>query len=164
MLTEKEKELYFQARDRALERHVEGVEFHREMIDGFATGLEATDPKNPANSDPKYGLDLTAIIGKIKSETNFGFAFMMGVLCRLEAAKGKQYSASWQKQGEESAFYNLSRKYDRLEALHSSKAEGGDNHADTLADMAVYAAKWNILRCEIDPAEFEKWILYVRGL
>jgi hypothetical protein len=160
MASEQEKNAYFAARDRAIERKAQGMTLYMEACEGFQSGLNMTDPMT---ADPHA---LSDYIDRVKSESNFGFGFICGVLCRLEAAKGKQYQASWQRQGEESAFYNTGRKFDRLEALRSptSEIQKGDNYADTLGDLAVYASKWNLLRAELHPKEFEKWILYVRGL
>jgi hypothetical protein len=157
MATERENEIYFAARDRALERHVEGTSLYEEAASGFHAGLHMTD----RTSD---GYSFSDIVEKIKTETNFGFGFICGVLARLEAVKGKHYAGSWQKRGEPGVLANVHRKTDRLEELINTDSQAGENLSQTLGDGAVYAIKWMTLRAELDPEEFLKWVKEVQGL
>lgn len=138
--------LYEEAKKRAIARDTEEFDGIR---NGFEDGISAVTHRG--------GIDrrrwLEVIVSRIKSESNYGFAFVCGMLCKLEAVKGKHYQASWQKHGETNAFANMSRKTDRLEAIMSGQ-QGGENLSQTLGDAAVYAIKWIVLRNEINPEEF----------
>jgi hypothetical protein len=150
MSADKTNELYFQARDRALERLVEGGDFLDQCMKGFEHGLLASQNEM-----------LESDFVNIKSESNYGFGYVLGVLAGLEAVKGKHYAASWQKRGELlGALPNVQRKHDRLETVMSNPpvSLAGESITETLGDLAVYAAKWAVLRAELTPEEFKKWI------
>lgn len=151
MASELEVKLYHEARDRALVRTVEGNTFRAECETGFSWGLAASE----GNMTNATKLELTE---KLKSESNFAFSFVCGLLCKLESVKGRSYAASWQKRGErDGAMVNVQRKFDRLESAIYGRTPG-ETLTQTLGDMAVYAAKWTVLRAEIDPAEFSAWV------
>jgi hypothetical protein len=95
---------------------------------------------------------------KIQSETNYGFSFVCGLLAALEAKKGKHYAASWMRRGEAGALANMQRKFDRLEVLTGQQSREGETLSEQLGDLAVYAIKWTVLRNEISPEEFRKWV------
>jgi hypothetical protein len=150
MPSELEVKLYHEARDRALTRLVEGNTFRAECETGFSWGLAASEGflSNAAKLE---------LVEKLKSESNFAFSFVCGLLCKMESVKGRSYAASWQKRGErDGAMVNVQRKFDRLEsALQGTQ---GETLTQTLGDMAVYAAKWTVLRAEISPEEFAVWM------
>ncbi len=159
MPSEKETQLYFQARDRALIRHVEGNEFYDECLSGFKAGLAASDGNlSDGNIFDK------ALADKLKSESNFAFCFVLALLSKMESVKGRSYGSSWQKRGEVGVLPNLMRKIDRLDTLLGSPTDAGENLSQTLGDAAVYSAKWLLLRAEIDPKEFSDWVLEVQNL
>ena len=165
MTTEKERELYFLARDRALERHTETMSLIRECREGFEAGISAA-ARGIGDDELARLVEL-----KIKSETNFTFPFICGFLSRLEAIKGKHYAASWQKRGEkEGALPNVQRKVDRLDVIAGQATEAGkpldagETSSQTLGDAAVYSIKWLALRAEIEPTEFLAWLMEVRDL
>lgn len=156
---------YFAARDRALERHVESANLISEAEQGFSLGLRwaTIGPTGPSFAE----VELDWIKEKIKSENNFAFGFVCGVLSRLEAVKGKHYAGSWQKRGEDGILRNLERKVDRLDILVNEEvadSTAGENLTQSLGDAAVYSMKWITLRAEIDPQEFINWVEEVRKL
>ena len=83
MATLKEQDLYFAARNRALERHVETNALQEELEEGFSRGLAAANPSYAGSE----AYDPTKYMDRIKTETNFGFGFVLGVMARLEAIK-----------------------------------------------------------------------------
>ena len=106
----------------------------------------------------------------LRSEDDFSFSKVCGILALIEAKKGKYYQASWQRQGLNSAFFNLRRKFDRLEvlvdALNAGESTGSqsENILETLGDAAVYAIKTIVLLSEADPDELQKWLEEVRQI
>lgn len=155
-----EQKLYFEARNRCMERIVEDIalttkstEFFRHGL-GIASGLRSiSDVANP----------IEFLLRNSKVETNEGFAIICGILARLEAVKGKSYQASWMKRGEESVFHNMARKFEIIEArMHGSKV--GEGLLTNLGDLAVYCIKEIQRQSELYPEEFKKWIEEVRSL
>lgn len=160
MATQREQELYFEARNRALERLIpdntgNNGRFMDELTEAFRDGIMAATFPNQFETQ-----DFT----RIKTETNYGFAFICGVLAKLEAVKGKHYAGSWQKRGEPVVLSNVQRKLDRLDQLLNTDSTAGENLSQTLGDGAVYSVKWLTLRAELDPEEFIKWVEEVRNL
>ena len=156
MVSEKETKLYYEARNRCLERIVKGGQLLEESVIGFDNGIRlATE-----------GRDLTlGMADKVLSETNFGFALTAGVCAGIEAKKGKGYMASWQKKGMPGALSNMQRKMDRIDAIVSSgNTEGGESLTTNLADLAVYCLKSIALQKELNPIEFAEWIEEARSL
>jgi hypothetical protein len=144
-------DLYIEARNRALERLVEGREFEAEVIQALKQGLVVAE-------------DNTSVIPPVLTETNHGFAFILGVLTRLEAKKGRSYGASWIKRGErDGALANVSRKHDRIAEIVTQDSPG-ESLTTTLADCAVYCIKWAARRAETHPEEFLDWLKEVQNL
>jgi len=145
LLAEKkqQEERYFLARNRALERSIRAIEMNREVLSAFRDGLHVAEGI----------MDPAECLAKCLPETNYGFAFMCGVLSRLEALKGQHYGASWMKRGEIGIHANVARKFDRLEELMQGVGEEGETVGVNCGDMAVYALKWMTFRAEFQPAE-----------
>lgn len=150
------QDLYFAARDRALARHIERIEFVQEAHPSFMEGLQGAFDRITA----------TDLAADVVTETNQGFAIVCGLLARIEAVKGKHYAASWEKRGESGVFANVARKFDRLDNLlgHEEGDDGGENVTQTLGDLAVYSLKWLCRRAMTHPLEFEKWIKEIQAL
>jgi len=152
----RDTDLYFQARDRALERTIEDKTFLIEASKAFQEGIAVAQNRNISPQE------LRQIVEGLKSETNYAFAFLCGVVSRLEALKGKSYRASWQKRGMSSAFMNLQRKYDRIDNIINLNGEDvGENLTSQLADTAVYSLKMTTFQAETNPEEVVNWLLEV---
>lgn len=157
-----ENQAYFDARNRAMERVVEGRQLIHQSVVGFTEGLSFV-------MIPEERETITVIANKLLSESNYAFAFICGVLAKLEAVKGKGYLASWQKRGmRESAFVNLQRKFDRIDSLINTmtggQSGGGESLSDNLGDLAVYAMKMIALQSTLNPAEVVKWLESLQAL
>lgn len=143
---------YHNACERGLKRVVSPVrDFNDQAVAAFKAGLGVAEG--------------TPILGNqgLEVETNFSFAFVCGLLCRLEAVKGKSYLASWMKRGYYGIKANLDRKWDRLEVIFEEiEDEGiaiaGEGLVTQCADLSVYALKLITLRAQQQPTEFQKWI------
>ena len=159
--------LYEDAKQRALARDAKGKEFLAQSMEGFAAGVMVADFKNrewwsEEGYDPDY---LDELRGRIQTETNYAFCFVLGVLAKLEAVKGKAHLASWQKRGEPEVLASIQRKFDRLDAIISLGETGGDETlTQNLAALSVYALKMVTLRAETTPDEFKSWVQEVQGL
>lgn len=95
-------------------------------------------------------------------------------LVKLQNSKGHQYGRSYCKFGEMSIFFNLSRKYDRVENIMKRAMENGvestlhgdssdsstaaETWNDTINDMAVYSLMWAGWLRENYPEEWQKFI------
>jgi hypothetical protein len=149
--SDNEIKLYIEARNRALARNTEGLEFDDECTGGFTDGLRVK-PTNPSWLLP---------------ETNDGFSRICGLLTVLQAKKGKSYAASWQKRGMQGAFTNLQRKYDRIDTIVNYDGDhppGGESLTSQLADMAVYAILMLSLQAQLNPVELEQWLQEIHNL
>lgn len=111
-----------------------------------------------------------AAIPTLRSEDDFSFSRVCGILALIEAKKGRYYQASWQRRGLDSAYENIRRKFDRLEVLVAALKAGegtgsqSENILETLGDAAVYAIKTIVLLSEADPNELQKWLEEVRQI
>ena len=79
----------------------------------------------------------------------------------LHYKKTLVYKESWKKHGEVvGVFANISRKFDRIEAVIVDKARATADEAltDTLADLAVYAAKYLTYLAEHYPVMFHEFV------
>lgn len=150
MVSEKETELFNEARNRCLERSTKGMELIRDSQRGFTEGIQVSE------GAPRFL--------EILSETNYGFAFVAGVCASIEAKKGKGYKASWQRRGMEGAKANIDRKYDRLTAIMEGEDSEGESLTTNLADLAVYCMKAIALQRELKPEEFNTWLEEARSL
>ena len=92
-------------------------------------------------------------------------------IIQLQDDKGQLYGRSWCKYGEVSAFFNLARKYDRLEnimqkalkygtqILHSKESQtANETFLDTVVDTAVYSLLWVGYIKENYPEEWKKFL------
>jgi hypothetical protein len=155
-------QLYNEAYKRAEERSIDGLSLMTQSIVAFRIGMQVA-------LGQEHLIDIPSIVEKlkdVKSETNFGFAFVCGVMAVLEAIKGKGYKASWQAEGEDSALYNIKRKYDRLKAQKGTEpgALSFEDRPTTAADLAVYGIKLTTWFNEFDPVSFKAWIKEVQQL
>jgi len=161
MATEKERDLYFAARNRALERHIEEEDLMVEAVDAYRAALVVALKEVPS-------LNLTHYVSSLKSESERGFPAVCALLTKLEAVKGKAYAASWQKGGElGSIFQNVQRKYDRIDNWFlqgGQSVPARESLTQTLGDAAVYIVKWLVLRAELAPEEFEAWVYEIQAL
>lgn len=153
---EEETKLYFEARDRAIARMVEGEEFRAESTHAFRGGIltvERTPEELPQNE----------LLEQVAPESNIGFAFICGILAKVEAVKGKSYQASWMKRGDESVFACLARKFEIIDAkMHGNDL--GESRTTNLADLVVYGIKEIARQATLHPEEFKAWIEEVRNL
>lgn len=156
----RERELYFAARNRALERLTDQNSLIHDSQEGFEAGIAAA-----CGSISSEEL-LELVKRNVAAESTWSFSFICGFLVRMEAIKGRQYLASWMKKGEKhGALVNVQRKMDRLDAAILL----GDNSVqetitETLGDQAVYDIKWLALRAEIDFEQFINWLEEIRKL
>ena len=160
MTSQPEQKLYFEARNRAMERVVEDIALTTKSSEYFRHGLGMTSGLHPVwgENDP-----ISFMTQNSKVETNEGFAIVCGILARLEAVKGKSYQASWMKRGDESVFANMARKFEILDAkMHG--LDLGETRTTNLADLAVYCIKEIQRQSELNPEEFKKWLEEVRSL
>ena len=94
-------------------------------------------------------------------------------IIQLQDDKSKLYGRSWCKYGEVSAFFNLARKYDRLEnimkkalnegtaILHSKESStANETFLDTVVDTAVYSLLWVGYIKENYP---EEWKIFLKN-
>lgn len=152
---EEETKLYFEARDRTLTRFVEGSRFREESQTGFSIGVAYADYPTPPTDVNTNDI--------ILPEDNRAFAFICGVLAKLEAVKGKSYQASWMKRGDESVFACLARKFEIIDAkMHGNDL--GESRTTNLADLVVYGIKEMARQAKLNPREFEAWVNEVRNL
>lgn len=158
MTSVSEQELYFQARNRCLERLVGGNSFRSECLSWFLDGIELIESEalRRLTSTPP-----DVVVKNILSETNSGFSTLCGVLAKFEAVKGKGYQASWMKKGSESIVANIQRKFDLVDArMHGN--EVGEGLITNLADLAVYCIKAIAWKAELSPDEMQVWLKEVR--
>lgn len=86
---------------------------------------------------------------------------LMELLIPFHAAREKTYKLSFAKRGEIGAWYNLARKYDRIDNLVEQvldEGKQGDTLVDTLVDTVMYGLKWLAVIRRIRPDDLEKWI------
>ena len=97
---------------------------------------------------------------------------IMPVLIKLQSDKGRQYGRSYCKMGETSIYFNVARKYDRIENIMKRALEdgvektlhGGDSSTatetflDTVADIANYSLLWVGWIKENYPDEWERFV------
>jgi hypothetical protein len=81
-------------------------------------------------------------------------------LSHLQYSKEGSYGRSWCKRGEQDIFFNMARKFDRLEnmTLHSKDDEVGESKVDTVGDEANYGMLWVTYILRNNPADFVKWL------
>ena len=93
-------------------------------------------------------------------------------LLRLQNDKGHQYGRSYCKMGDTSIYFNVARKYDRIEniirrALDNGVEKtlhGGDSSTatetflDTVSDLAVYSLMWAGYIRETHPDEWKRFL------
>lgn len=81
-------------------------------------------------------------------------------LLSLQYSKEGTYGDSWAKRGELGIFFNIGRKFDRLEniILNGARDEVGESEIDTIADMANYALLWLTHIMREHPDRYNAWL------
>jgi hypothetical protein len=159
MLSKLESELYEKAKQRALVRHTSYEEMYSESTRAYEMALAVAYAEG-------YQDDLQEhFLKSLVSESNQTFAAVSAFLAKVEAVKGRGYTASWQKKGMLGVLSNLQRKMDRIENIITLNSEdGGESLTENLADLSVYCTKSIGLQAEIRPHEVLAWIQQVQNL
>lgn len=81
------------------------------------------------------------------------------LLLKVQYKKEGTYGRSWCRRGELDVFFNLARKFDRLEniILKGAKDEVGEATIDTVGDLTNYGVLWMTYFIRNYPTEFHKW-------
>ena len=106
---------------------------------------------------------------------NSNLLTILPFLLKLQNRKEAQYGRSWCKKGDVSAFFNIERKYDRVDNIMGRALEDGvkavlcDNELsgtptetflDTVVDMGIYSLMWaGFIREE----RYEQWERFIYG-
>ena len=101
-------------------------------------------------------------------EDNINILSMMPKLLKLQNDKAKLYGRSWCKHGDLSAFFNMERKWDRIQNIMEKAMENGvstlhtgasstatETFMDTIVDLGLYSLMWAGFIAEEHPEEFE---------
>lgn len=79
---------------------------------------------------------------------------VVDVLCAMRQVKSAQYADTWRKYGEVlGVFANVTRKFDHVQFLREQAYVDAAALVDTLADLAIYAAKHVTFLAESDGAQ-----------
>lgn len=122
----------------------------KELIEGFS---------NYVNSQNQLSID------------NINVMKVIPALLKLQNDKSLIYGRSWCKHGELSCFFNLERKWDRIQNIMEHAMEEGigyihgdeastptETFTDTIVDLASYSLLWMSYIYENYPEEWEKFI------
>jgi hypothetical protein len=128
----------------------------------------------PASESEKFVKAFTDYVNSQESfcVDNANVMEIMPYLYKLQNEKGKAYGRSWCKHSDMSAFFNLERKWDRIQnimeramtegvdnVIHSDKsATSTETFVDTVVDLALYALMWAGYIRETHPEEWEKFV------
>ena len=84
---------------------------------------------------------------------------------KLQNDKEATYGSSWCKRGEQEIFFNISRKFDRIEKmlLGSSHDKVGEPMIETVADLAIYGLLWVTFIKAHRPDEYQAWVDKIYG-
>jgi len=84
---------------------------------------------------------------------------------KLQNDKEATYGSSWCKRGEQEIFFNISRKFDRVEKmlLGSSSDKVGEPMIETIGDMAIYSLLWVTYIKTHRPTEYKAWVDKIYG-
>lgn len=105
------------------------------------------------------------------SEDNINIMLMLPVILELQNQKSLIYGRSYCKHGDTSIFFNVERKWDRVENIFSKALQTGvsklyskdsatptETFVDTVVDLANYSILWaSYIRTE-HPEEWEKFL------
>lgn len=82
-----------------------------------------------------------------------------GQVLQMHHAKEGTYGNSWCRRGELGIFFNIARKFDRLEnmVVHDRADEVGESRIDTIADLATYSLLWLTLIMREHPEAYRTW-------
>ena len=92
-------------------------------------------------------------------EDNLLFCITFPYLAKIQYKKEATYGSSWCKRGEMDVFFNLARKFDRLEnmMLKGAKDEVGEDKIDTVADLTNYGLLWMTYLLRNNSKAFQDW-------
>lgn len=105
---------------------------------------------------------------------NLNVMEIMPYLYQLQNEKGMAYGRSWCKHGDMSAFFNLERKWDRIQnimeramvegtdkVLHTDEsATSTETFLDTVVDLGMYAMMYAGYIKENHPEEWDKFVKF----
>lgn len=127
--------------------HVQRV---KEIIEGFqhvtSLGSDGIGPAESESDDPNP-------FGTPPTYRQFGEA--LGTLAHLYALKNARYGDSWCKRGPFEIFFNISRKFDRLQHVLLVLKEGAKQ--DEVLDLANYSAMQAAFYRRYRPGAFREW-------
>lgn len=91
---------------------------------------------------------------------NVLMCYIFWKLAGIQYAKEGAYGSSYAKRGELEVFFNVSRKFDRLEniMLSGAKDEVGESKLDTIGDLANYGLLWLVYLLRTKPEEVIKFL------
>lgn len=104
-------------------------------------------------------LEQSSVHSEIR-EDNLLMTVAFVVLSKLQYSKEGTYGRSWCKRGQQDVFFNLARKFDRLEniILNNAQDEVGESTVDTVGDLANYGMLWMTYYMRNDYSAFAEWI------
>ena len=104
-------------------------------------------------------LEQSSVHSEIR-EDNLLMTVAFVVLSKLQYSKEGTYGRSWCKRGQQDVFFNLARKFDRLEniILNNAQDEVGESTVDTVGDEANYGMLWMTYYMRNDYSAFADWI------
>jgi len=93
-------------------------------------------------------------------EDNLLMTTVFVYLSEIQYKKEGTYGRSFCKRGEMDIFFNMARKFDRLEnmMLHDKKDEVGEGKTDTVGDEANYGMLWMTYILREKPELFKNWL------
>ena len=93
-------------------------------------------------------------------EDNLLMTVVFVYLSEIQYKKEGTYGRSFCKRGEMDIFFNMARKFDRLEnmMLHDKKDEVGEGKTDTVGDEANYGMLWMTYILREKPELFKNWL------
>lgn len=106
-----------------------------------------------------WALPYTKKDGDVRRD-NVLMCYIFWKLAGIQYAKEGAYGSSYAKRGELEVFFNVSRKFDRLEniMLNGSKDEVGESKLDTIGDLANYGLLWLVYLLRTKPKEVMKFL------
>ena len=118
----------------------------------------------------EYSSTLDKIFNRVSSveemQDTVNLMKLIPTMLDLQNQKALAYGRSYAKHGEFSIFFNLDRKYDRIENYMKSKMNSksidkfaipSETITDTILDMGVYSLMWAGYNFEKNPELFDSW-------
>lgn len=104
-------------------------------------------------------------------EDNLKVQTIIPYLLKLQNQKESFYGNSWRQYGDMSAFFNLARKWNRIETIMQTAMQQGTEHLfdessqlatetilDTIADLALYGLMWSADIAQRYPNLWERFL------